>query len=177
MPPCSSGWRRLLSYVAGDYRDQNVFHTLRQALGQSRRPLYYLAIPPSMFGTVASGLAASGCNAGARVVVEKPFGRDLHSARELNATLRQWFAEDDIFRIDHYLGKEPVQNLLYFRFANAFLEPVWNHQYVGSRGDHDGGEIRRRRPRAVLRRNRRAARRGAEPLAANSRARRDGAAG
>ena len=120
----------LLSYVAGDYRDQKTFDALRQALGQSRRPLYYLAIPPSMFGAVAAGLAASGCAAGARVVVEKPFGRDVSSARALNATLRQFFSEDDIFRIDHYLGKEPVQNLVYFRFANAFLEPIWNHQYV-----------------------------------------------
>jgi glucose-6-phosphate 1-dehydrogenase len=119
-----------IRYVAGDYGDPHVFVALRDALGASRRPLFYLAIPPSMFDVVVSGLAAAGCTAGARVVVEKPFGRDLASAQALNVTLRRFFAEQDIFRIDHFLGKEPVQNLLYFRFANAFLEPIWNCDHV-----------------------------------------------
>jgi glucose-6-phosphate 1-dehydrogenase len=119
-----------LQYVAGDYNDPQIFVALRNALGTSRRPLFYLAIPPSAFGVVAAGLAASGCTAGARVVVEKPFGRDVASAQALNATLRRFFAEPDIFRIDHFLGKEPVQNLLYFRFANAFLEPIWNREHI-----------------------------------------------
>src|SRR5678809_1769882 len=91
-----------------------------------------MAIPPSMFATVASGLAKSGCANNARVVVEKPFGRDLSSAQSLNQTLHQFFPESAVFRIDHFLGKEPVQNLLYFRFANAFLEPIWNRNYVSS---------------------------------------------
>jgi len=119
-----------LSYVAGDYQDPETFTRLRQALGSARHPLFYLAIPPSLFGAVASSLHRSGSADGARVVVEKPFGRDLASAEVLNATLHHAFSEDATYRIDHFLGKEPVQNLLYFRFANAFLEPIWNASHV-----------------------------------------------
>ncbi|MGN6451480.1 MAG: glucose-6-phosphate dehydrogenase [Steroidobacteraceae bacterium] len=122
----------LLRYVDGDYNDRNTFVELRKALGSAQRPLHYLAIPPSMFATVAEHLSGTGSAAGARIVVEKPFGRDLASARELNRTLHAHFPESSIFRIDHYLGKEAVQNLLYFRFANSFLEPVWNRNYVAS---------------------------------------------
>jgi glucose-6-phosphate 1-dehydrogenase len=122
----------LLRYVDGDYNDRNTFVELRKALGNAQRPLHYLAIPPSMFATVAEHLSGTGSAAGARIVVEKPFGRDLASARELNRTLHAHFTESSIFRIDHYLGKEAVQNLLYFRFANSFLEPVWNRNYVAS---------------------------------------------
>jgi glucose-6-phosphate 1-dehydrogenase len=119
-----------LQYVDGDYRDSGTFERLKRALGAARRPLHYLAIPPSLFEVVVAGLAASGCADGARVVVEKPFGRDLASARKLNAALHKVFDETSLFRIDHYLGKEPVQNLLYFRFANSFLEPIWNRHYI-----------------------------------------------
>ena len=119
-----------LRYVDGDYNDTATFQRLRQALGDAARPLHYLAIPPIAFATVVQGLAASGCATDARVVVEKPFGRDLASALALNKTLHEVFPESAIFRIDHYLGKEAVQNLIYFRFANAFLEPVWNRNYV-----------------------------------------------
>jgi glucose-6-phosphate 1-dehydrogenase len=123
-----------LCLVDGDYRDQGTFQRLADALKQDRseRPLHYLAIPPSLFETVVQALAAAGLDRGARVVVEKPFGRDLASAQELNRVLLQVFPERAIFRIDHYLGKEPVENLLVFRFANSLLEPVWNRRYIAS---------------------------------------------
>ena len=111
-------------------RSLYTYQRLRQVLGGAQRPLHYLAIPPSMFGTVVQGLAHAGCAAGARVIVEKPFGRDLASAQALNRTLHEVFPEPSVFRIDHYLGKEAVQNLLYFRFANTFLEPIWNRNYI-----------------------------------------------
>ena len=122
----------LLRYVDGDYNDPNTFAQLRKELGAAKQPLHYLAIPPSLFGTVAKGLAESGCSDNARVVVEKPFGHDLASARELNQILQRYFAEERIFRIDHFLGKEPVQNILYTRFANPMFEPIWNRTYVRS---------------------------------------------
>ncbi len=119
-----------LTYVAGDYTQSATFDKLRKAVGSPAHPIFHLAIPPSMFATVAGGIAGVGLNEGARLVVEKPFGRDLASARELNATLHQWFDEEAIFRIDHFLGKEALRALLVSRFANAILEPLWNRTYV-----------------------------------------------
>jgi glucose-6-phosphate 1-dehydrogenase len=120
----------LLRYVDGDYRDASTFERLRRTLGEIQYPLHYLAIPPNAFSIVAQGLADSGCAENARVVVEKPFGRDLESARTLNRILHEHFGEPDIFRIDHFLGKEPVQNILYTRFANSLLEPIWNRTHI-----------------------------------------------
>ena len=122
----------LLSYVSGDYNDPATFASLKRALGGARRPAFYLAIPPSLFATVIRGLETAGLSDRGRVIVEKPFGRDLASARKLNAIARAAFPEDSIFRIDHYLGKEAIMNILYFRVANSFLEPIWNRNYVAS---------------------------------------------
>jgi glucose-6-phosphate 1-dehydrogenase len=120
----------LMRYVDGNYNDAATFTELEQNLRDCARPAHYLAIPPSMFETVVEGLGSSGAAKNARVIIEKPFGRDLASAAELNEVLHSVFPEKDIFRIDHYLGKEAIQNLLYFRFANSFLEPIWNRNYI-----------------------------------------------
>jgi glucose-6-phosphate 1-dehydrogenase len=122
----------LLKYVSGDYNDSKTFAGIKESLGRARRPAHYLAIPPSLFGTVIKGLGAAGLAENARVIVEKPFGRDLASARALNRVARSVFPEESIFRIDHFLGKEAIMNILYFRFANSFLEPIWNRNYISS---------------------------------------------
>ncbi|MGH9606094.1 MAG: glucose-6-phosphate dehydrogenase [Terracidiphilus sp.] len=120
----------LLRYVDGDYNDPETFVQLAKELGQAQRPLHYLAIPPNLFGPVAENLAKLCSSGNARLVVEKPFGRDLESARELSRTLHQYFAEENLYRIDHFLGKEPVQNILYMRFANPIFEPIWNRDHI-----------------------------------------------
>lgn len=121
-----------LSYVSGNYKNPETFAAIRTALGSAQRPAHYLAIPPALFETMITGLRDSGLAKNARLIVEKPFGRDLESATELNRIALSAFPEDSIFRIDHYLGKEAIMNILYFRFANAFLEPIWNRNYIDS---------------------------------------------
>ena len=121
-----------MQYVHGDYSDTAIFQQLRTVLGDAKHPLHYLAVPPSLFATVAANLSAAGCAEGARLVIEKPFGHDRASARVLNKLISQHFPEQAIFRIDHFLGKEPVQNILYTRFANPIFEPLWNRTHVQS---------------------------------------------
>ncbi|MBV8715241.1 MAG: glucose-6-phosphate dehydrogenase [Chloroflexi bacterium] len=136
-PQCADGrtfaqLEALIQYIDGDYAEDETFVRLKQLLGTSRRPAHYLAIPPSLFGSVVSAIGRSGAGDGARVIIEKPFGHDRASARALNAVVHSVFTEPNVYRIDHYLGKEAVENLLYFRFANTFLEPIWNRNYVQS---------------------------------------------
>jgi glucose-6-phosphate 1-dehydrogenase len=131
-PPALERLLATLQYVSGNYQDATTFEALRLAVDGAQRPAYYLAIPPSLFPTVIRSLKAAGLTTGGRVIVEKPFGRDLESARELNRIARDAFPEDAIFRIDHFLGKEAIMNILYFRFANSFLEPIWNRNHIAS---------------------------------------------
>src|SRR5262249_61308293 len=122
----------LLDYIDGDLTANDTYHQMAGKVGPDKRVLYYLEVPPTLFGRIADGIAGAGRASGARVMVEKPFGHDLASAQALNATWHRHFAEDDIYRVDHWLGLDPVENMLFVRFANSFIEPLLNRHYVQS---------------------------------------------
>ncbi len=164
-----------LSYVAGDFADAATYERVGKAIEGAETPVFYLEIPPFLFGRVVKGLAEAGLTETARVVVEKPFGHDLASARELADELHQYIDESQLYRIDHFLGKMGIEEILYLRFANTMLEPVWNRNYVECVADHDGRGFRSRRPRALLRPGRRAPRRRRQPPHAGGRRGSDGA--
>ena len=146
-----------LSYVSGDFGDDQTYKHVAVALGGAHGAVFYLEIPPSLFSTVVAGFAKAGlAGDGRRVVVEKPFGHDLASARELAAQLHKYIDESQLYRIDHFLGKMGLEEILYLRFANTMLEPVWEPQRPRRRSDHDGRALRRRGSRAFLRSGRRA---------------------
>ena len=140
-----------LSYVSGDYADGATYERVAKTLDGKHHPVFYLEIPPSLFGRVVEGLAAAGLTSQARVVVEKPFGHDLASARALNAELRRVLDEWQILRIDHFLGKEPAMDILFLRFANSIFEPLWDRHHIAVRPAHHGGRLRGRGPGQLLR--------------------------
>ena len=165
-----------LSYVSGDFTDAATYARVGEAIKGANSPVFYLEIPPFLFGTVVKGLAEAGLTKTARVVVEKPFGHDLASAHALAEDLHQYVDESQLYRIDHYLGKMGLEEILFLRFANTILEPVWNRNYLRLCPDHDGGGLRGRGPRPLLRSGRRAARRRGQPPDAGGRGRRHGGA-
>ena len=153
--PAAQKMLGLLRYVDGDLGDDATYRTMSDAVGAGTRVLFYLEVPPVLFGRITEGIAAAGRTKNARVMVEKPFGTDLASSRQLNDTMHKYFPEEAIFRVDDWLAFDPVENVLFVRFANSILEPLLNRDLRGTDPDHDGRGVRRLRPRRVLRPDRR----------------------